>query len=59
MIKSVFSKSIFSIAMINRPQNKMKKWDKIINTFMERRIDELKRMYKNGTRERIFELLVK
>jgi len=34
------------------------KWDKIINAFMEGRIDELKQIYRNGTRGRIFEALV-
>ena len=40
------------------PKNK-NKWDKIIDTFMEGRIDELKQIYRTGTRGRIFEELVK
>lgn len=35
------------------------KWDKIIDTFMKGRIDELKQIYRNGSRGRIFEVLVK
>lgn len=42
------------------PTDKNKnKWDKIITSFMEGRIDELKQIYRNGTRGRIFEVLVK
>jgi len=35
------------------------KWDKIINAFMENRLDELKQIYRTGTRGRIFEVLVR
>lgn len=40
-------------------QKNKNKWDKIINSFMEGRIDELEQIYRTGTRGRIFEVLVK
>ena len=40
-------------------QRNKNKWDKIIAAFMEGSFDELKQIYKNGTRGRIFEVLVK
>jgi hypothetical protein len=42
-----------------RTQRNKNKWDKIIDTFMEGSIDELQQIYRNGTRGRIFEILVK
>jgi len=36
-----------------------KKWTRIINSFMEGRIEELKKIHRTGTRERIFSTLIK
>jgi len=41
------------------PPRRQKKWNKIINAFMEGRFDELKIIHRTGTRGRIFEVLVK
>ena len=41
------------------PPRRQKKWDKIINAFMEGRFDELEKIQRTGTRGRIFEVLIK
>ncbi len=52
------SKRRYPIKFSESPTQKNKnKWDKIIDTFMEGSIDELKQIYRNGTRGRIFEIL--
>ena len=39
-------------------QKSKRKWDKIIDGFMDGRIDELKQIYRTVTRGRIFEVLL-
>ena len=41
------------------PAGRQKKWDKIINTFMENQFDELIQIHRTGTRGRIFSFLIK
>lgn len=41
------------------PAGRQEKWEKIINAFMENRLDELKQIHRTGTRGRIFAFLIK